>query len=695
MKRNVSLYIAGTKVDLDDNSLILFNYAMTDLTNPTIVKNSYSHQVKLRGTKTNNKLFGEIFKLDRQTIYSEDFTGAHFDPMRKTPFEIYDDTSTCLESGYVKLNSISRNGADVSYNVTLYGKLGSFLYGLSYNSDGSRKTLADIKFYDKKGKQVSFELPNCKQNGDLFLDEAWLSVGTTKDSSLISWWHIINFIPAYNGIPKDFDAQKFIHSYDTYYNSPIPGDGYGSMIEDSTCVMSQMANSHTEQEMREYRWYLQRPGISVKAMIKAICDPVGNGGYTVNLDESFFNDNNPYWANTWMTLRQIPSEYRNSDDCIRQVLKISSSPAEYLLSFVKLFGLVLTIDSRGRVYIKRRATFFSENKESVIDLTSRVNAQQGITILPIVANSRRYQLGTAPEGLYAKEYQNQYNVPYGVQRIDTGYEFNNETTDLTNDVVFKIGVEVLERNQLYQSSYYKTNYKSIFIPALFEDVETEVWLNGEGKTIPMQRTLATNSSSLVDVTYFNNDPLSDFFPKLQLYSENRTPIDGDNILVFFNGWVTNKMLGRISKWTEQQEILNEGVPCWDLYNKGIAINYLPHFSTFKIPQGHIVHSLLWGNPREVSFPFDGEIYDSIYQSWWQGYISDLYDDDTKIMRCKVNLRGLPQGQSLLKRFFWYDGAMWVLNKISNFSLTTYDDVDCEFVRVNDVENYTERQQNYI
>ena len=35
MRRKISLYIAGQKVDLDDQSFILFNYTMEDLSNPT------------------------------------------------------------------------------------------------------------------------------------------------------------------------------------------------------------------------------------------------------------------------------------------------------------------------------------------------------------------------------------------------------------------------------------------------------------------------------------------------------------------------------------------------------------------------------------------------------------------------------------------------------------------------------------
>ena len=64
-------------VDLDDQSFILFNYTMEDLSNPTIVRNSFSQQVTLKGTPNNNRIFGDIFRLDRVTQYGDSFTGAY------------------------------------------------------------------------------------------------------------------------------------------------------------------------------------------------------------------------------------------------------------------------------------------------------------------------------------------------------------------------------------------------------------------------------------------------------------------------------------------------------------------------------------------------------------------------------------------------------------------------------------------
>ena len=70
---------------------------------------------------------------------------------------------------------------------------------------------------------------------------------------------------------------------------------------------------------------------------------------------------------------------------------------------------------------------------------------------------------------------------------------------------------------------------------------------------------------------------------------------------------------------------------------------------------------------------------------------DLLDKDTKVLKARVNLEGLKVDQSLLRRFFWYDGSIWVLNKITNYSLTTFDTAECEFIQVRDKSNYTNGQ----
>ena len=81
--KHITLYIGGVAVDLDDNALVQMNYTAEELTNPTVVKNSYSQQVTLQGTPTNNKVFGSMFQLDRRTV-SGGSVGVGFSALAKT-----------------------------------------------------------------------------------------------------------------------------------------------------------------------------------------------------------------------------------------------------------------------------------------------------------------------------------------------------------------------------------------------------------------------------------------------------------------------------------------------------------------------------------------------------------------------------------------------------------------------------------
>ena len=131
MRTKVKLYIEGLQADLDESSFLLLNYTAEDLSNPTVVKNSFSRQITLKGTANNDAIFGNIYRNDRSTVYGSPYTGPNFDPTRKTSFVIYNDYNEILESGYLKLDEVVTTRKRHDYKVTLFGGLGSFLYGLS------------------------------------------------------------------------------------------------------------------------------------------------------------------------------------------------------------------------------------------------------------------------------------------------------------------------------------------------------------------------------------------------------------------------------------------------------------------------------------------------------------------------------------------------------------------------------------
>ena len=203
MRRKISLYIADNLVDLDDQSLILFNYTMEDLLNPTIVKNSYSHQITIKGTPNNNRLFGDIFRLDRVVTYNGGYLGTDFNPSQKTTFVIYNEMGEILERGYCKLDSVTKKKGEIEYQVSLFGGLGSFIYSLAYDAEGNKRSLASLDYLGTGNTDTELDFTINADN----VAAAWNTDSDTGDIDSI--WKVINFAPAYNGIPEGkFAADK-------------------------------------------------------------------------------------------------------------------------------------------------------------------------------------------------------------------------------------------------------------------------------------------------------------------------------------------------------------------------------------------------------------------------------------------------------------------------------------------------------
>lgn len=705
MRKKVSLYIAGQPVDLDEQSFILFNYTLEEMGNPTIVRNSFSQQITLKGTPTNNKIFGSVFRLDRQTSYGSSFTGAYFDATRKTPFVIYNEMNEILESGYLKLDKVSRKGSEVEYGVTLYGGLGSFFFGLMYNEDGSKRTLADLSYVTHGGAKISsFSISPAATS----VKEAWEYIKQPASFNPHTYpklfWNIINFAPAYNGIPDNFDADKaIVRESGSFYNvvksKTVDGVEYKKKSDASTILMT-FSNPHSEWDVCDLRWYLQRPVMSIKSFLEAICDKGNNGGYEVELHPAFFNADNPYYNDSWMTLQMIAADDRNSNDCLNRVLQSSVSPMEILLSFTKIYGLIFLYDSgRKKVSIMPRKAFYESDSEPV-DLTGRVNMTGGIEIKPLVADNLIYQFGDKVIGQFADEYKRDYQREYGIQRINTGFEFNEETKVLTKDMLFKDAVEVMQSSKMFTSlgallgePLLRT---SIFPLPLFEPVTNQLWhLDGEKENpeefdmlMPFGRYGLDNESH----------PYGDWLPKVQLHKEDK-PEDGSYVLLFYAGMKTAPQYD--SQWIypaqkqywltddhPDMNVLNQGTPCWNLIKTDNEITSLPSFRRNLIGSDGktIEYSWDWGVPYARAVP-DIQGDKTIYELWWKKYLNDLYDDDTKVMKCKVNMSGLVVNQNLMRKFFWYDHSLWRLNKIINHSLTTWDDTECEFIKIQDKSNY--------
>ena len=147
--------------------------------------------------------------------------------------------------------------------------------------------------------------------------------------------------------------------------------------------------------------------------------------------------------------------------------------------------------------------------------------------------------------------------------------------------------------------------------------------------------------------------------------------------------------------------LNGAEACWLLtkneYDAGgnriaYKLNYLPYFTrelSLYGQEGYFVHTWNFGHPQATFVPntytTEG---DTIYDKCWKSYIGDLYNENTRKLTCYVRaeLDGKPWPW-WLRRFYWFQNAIWRLNEIKDLNMASFDVTQMEFIKVQDMENY--------
>lgn len=933
MKNKVRLFIGDMEVRFKTEPDIYYNYAETDLTNPTVVKNSYSKTVTIEGTPENNKIFGQFWNLERlQSSSVGSYTGIAFNASKKTPFSIYVN-GEMYESGYVKLDEVRKKKNGIEYDITLYGGLGEFFYILSYGDDGNKLKLSDLT-YMPSGDTNEFDFVINRNT----VDTAW---NTIEGSIASNKWNYINFAPAYNGIPNGFSADKAVINFrNSILVSSTTSEGT-TYTSKNGWALANLPEEIDEWSAKDLRSWAQRPVIRMKEIIKA-CEKYANKeGYTIDYDTTFFNDYNPYWDKTWLTLNRLdeieisgaaetPSYTFNptvrsimttngwqnstyllgvgnipvgteridlnmnfilnaSNSSIPYIAPISSntlytstiftsgglnsknysayavqliaydgnlltsnivaasdavfmttklgedyltisdagytpylskgynysfgvfnpigdnkyrfsnpislsltntskavsyalvltavanltntstyngteaitygdrrgwlytsqvvnsriatgssinavyllfnrntlttettgntyaesetagytgakltkkllldtenSPCDYLLSYAKMFGLHFYKNAYDKViHIMTRDTFYESG--SSINIENIIDRGSDIKITPLTFASKWLDMQVENvEGSCAKKYSKTYGNPYGIQRINTDYNFDNNSTNLYENSVFKGAVECTEKGK-YMLSNGSLDYHTHIPNYLFQG--TTYYLYNGDNTIEMTFSGSTELLPLNERKYY------DGFSKAQFRDTGYGSIDGNNVLLFFNGVMSQEnSAGNSNRYMITDDlpimsVLNDGKPCYICSEMAIdtggtyiaVLRYnLPHFGRYVSKSNYFTQSLDFGNPRELFVP-DSVLREkaSIYQNYWKSYMEDMYNINSRVLECNVLLQNSPSIE-LFRKFYWFDNAIWRLNKITDWKIGSSNTTKVQFIKVQDTANY--------
>lgn len=365
----------------------------------------------------------------------------------------------------------------------------------------------------------------------------------------------------------------------------------------------------------------------------------------------------------------------------QMLLSTEGTPADYLLAICKSFGLYILADGATKTAsIVRRSTLY---QNETIDLTERVDSSHEVEIQPLAIESKYYVWKHADIGAaFGKEYKENTGRDYGAQRVNTGYDFDAKERNVLDGVVLKGTAAVVKSGRFMIQA--PVSGAAVTPPVFILPGSKYTLWNGDGDSVENDVPQYVGA-----VTPLRSIGPYDFYEKAQFHGADGKPVDGADVLLLYNG--TGDALRsyplEITDDVADMDTLN-GKPCW-LFGNNTTPLQLPYFSRYDINiAGWVTLSLDFGVPGELDIPnLDYFAASTIYAQAWKDYVADRLDKDTKVLRCRVRLNGLQVGQGLLRKFYWYRGSLWALNKITNYSLTTYDPAECEFIQVQDIDNY--------
>lgn len=719
----IRLLINGKTADLNEDGLVLLTYQASDATDPAAVKNSYSQNITLPGTPTNNAIFSHILRPDFKTA-------SGFDVLARTPFEIRNDMNEILVSGYLKLNGGSEDG----YDVTLFGGLGSFFYALMYNEDGTKRTLADLKWPYYNGAVWQWIDANSEWWEDMLgVTASAFASRYDTDNALNPDILPVTFAPFNEGTPKEFDAGKAYYKatgsdevFDEVFTErgktesgqvvwyyPKSGQGGGVLLDFGT--------EHDQWEMQEFRNTHQRPLWSVKSFLKAITYALNNGGYEVTIDNAFLSS--PFVLNGWVTLQR---DWADSivGGCVNMATLLggTDSPADYLLSIAKVCGLMFVCEANAKkVSIVTRNAFYSAHTAAKLTLDGILAEDKGKTITPLLMTDKWQVLSAECYGGRAEDFAERKGRQYGSLWVNTNYEFGGNEKDILASSVFKGAADILGSKIGYRtmprhadsSTHQYTTYWLKFsatdtIKYKLYSLPDASGSQAELDCSPDYSTSGEMAFRPAYIKYYNTEAYGNVTELPQLCDKDGEAEDGSNVLVFYAGRLTlptgteggNAWAAKFYATEDNAEMLslNGDKPCWNLAH--LAANRVTKIPVFRRQLvGASDWSMLYGKPGEFFTPSAAYVTgvadnDYLGARCWKGWLTERCDADIRRMKCWVNLRtaATPNVDGELLRYFWYyQGAWWVLDKINAHSLTTDDLTECEFIKVKDMSKYTNGQ----
>lgn len=405
-----------------------------------------------------------------------------------------------------------------------------------------------------------------------------------------------------------------------------------------------------EHQRNEFRSYYQRPALRMKHIFTQILE---DSDYSYSLSPQFFTESNPYWEKTWLIMRrlqydgEVPEDHVGnvrSGDAItfRMMVTKGISRFEFLLSFLKTFGLVIQVDkTKKHVTIQTRNEYFSDSQ--IMDWTDKQDYRRPLKILPLIFNYRYGIMQYGNAGSYYEDlYKEKYNREYGYSRIDTEFEFNNTETSYIPSNTFQNVIMSTEYNREFDGRNPDDRY-------------------ADDKILPALFTKSANSMS------YNDSSMH---------------------IVFIDGMTDVNIPIRITD--DNPFMLDTGLFSWN-NSGGITTSRIPNVLRVLTQSGKS-YSLDFSRPQDLYY--QGEYPDEIglYDRFYRAYVEERLYINNKKIETYFNISPIDIQMVDFNDFILINNNLWHTTKIVDYTVDGRRSTKTELIRVKDRKAYTDGQK---
>lgn len=459
-------------------------------------------------------------------------------------------------------------------------------------------------------------------------------------------------IKVYNGSSGSYWQDDFYVVSDVaieYYKKIYPSRNYIT-IPKTVDTTSEVISGNT---LNMHFWQIQLPNIYLSKFYNNTCAVE----ITYNFEGShyiFEGDNQPvvycilgrksinnFATETYIDIKPTVKSY--STITLPMLWNNEVKPFEVMLNYCKMFGIMIDVDEiNKKVIFKQRKQYFSNY--TIEDWTNKVDYSKDFEIVPVIANAHYllFNYDDIKTDL-SEKYNKSVGFNIGEKQVDTGYNFDNNTTNLFS--------------KLKNSNSYTPNR-----------LEYSKLKNLAISYIGTQFTL-------IDDTDKDNKHLSTFG---SFYLTQPVKLFENSSQYFMTDDSTYQKANNLYCYGANGKTTLDGTT-----NKNSIIGYTP----LSIIRDNKI--CLFGKPT-TSFMVGTDFTNAtdIYTTYWKNYLDERYNIQNKKVTCYIKFTPFDWVNFRFNKFVKINNVLYMVNKIYNYDISVSGLTKVDLISVQNIINYT-------